>query len=70
VFIDGGNQEVLGAPNFSIQLNRVYFNTFNFSTRVQGVRIPSPIEFFSVTYSVFRDGEICYDTSIFPLRVS
>lgn len=68
VFVDGGNQEVLGAPNFSIQLNRVYFNTFNSATRVQRVRIPSPIEFFSVTYSVFRDGEICYDTSIFPIR--
>ena len=68
VFVDGGNQEVLGAPNFSIQLNRVYFNTFDSATRVQRVRIPSPIEFFSVTYSVFRDGEICYDTSIFPIR--
>ena len=28
VFIDGGNQELLGGPNFSIQLNRVYFNIF------------------------------------------
>ena len=26
VFIDGGNQELIGAPNFSIQLNRIYFN--------------------------------------------
>ena len=23
-FVDGGNQEIIGAPNFSLQLNRVY----------------------------------------------
>ena len=24
VFVDGGNQEIIGAPNFSVQLNRIY----------------------------------------------
>jgi len=28
-FVDGGNQEILGAPNFSVQLNRVYFSVWN-----------------------------------------
>ena len=32
-FIDGGNQEVLGAPNFSVQLNRVYFGIWSGNKR-------------------------------------
>lgn len=70
VFVDGGNQEVLGAPNFSIQINRVYFNVFKGLKRVfkKSNSIPNRVEFFSATHSRFRDSEIYYDTIIFPLR--
>jgi len=68
IFVDGGNQEILGAPNFSIQLNRVYFNVFKSNKRVKEIGIPCRVEFFSATYSIFRDNEIFYDTSIFPVR--
>ncbi|MCP8310330.1 MAG: DNA double-strand break repair nuclease NurA [Candidatus Methylarchaceae archaeon HK02M1] len=67
-FIDGGNQEVLGAPNFSVQINRVCFNIFKGKERIREVKIPKRIEFFSTTYSTFREGEIFYDTMIFPLH--
>lgn len=66
-FIDGGNQEVVGAPNFSIQINRVFFNIFRDKVRVLEREIPRRIEFFSVTFSRFRHDEIFYDTSIFPV---
>ncbi|MHA1579683.1 MAG: DNA double-strand break repair nuclease NurA [Candidatus Freyarchaeota archaeon] len=66
-FVDGGNQEVVGAPNFSVQINRVFFNVFRDKKRVLDRRIPRRIEFFSVTFSRFRHNEIFYDTSIFPL---
>jgi len=35
MFVDGGNQEILGAPNFSIQFNRVYFNIFEAQQRMK-----------------------------------
>ncbi|MHA1289555.1 MAG: hypothetical protein ACTSPB_19385 [Candidatus Thorarchaeota archaeon] len=66
-FVDGGNQEILGAPNFSIQFNRVYFSIFVAQHRVLGNSIPNPVEFLSSTHSIFKNGEIFYDTSIFPL---
>jgi hypothetical protein len=66
-FIDGGNQEVVGAPNFSVQINRVFFNIFQDKKRVLERGIPRRIEFFSVTFSRFRQDEIFYDTSIFPV---
>ncbi|MBC7091608.1 MAG: DNA double-strand break repair nuclease NurA, partial [Nitrososphaeria archaeon] len=69
-FVDGGNQEVLGAANFSIQINRVYFNIFDGEKRILKGSLPNRVEFFSVTYSSFRNGEIFYDTSLFALRDS
>lgn len=65
-FVDGGNQELIGAPNFSVQLNRVYFNIFEGRRLVSPKSIPNRIEFFSVTSAKFRNGEIHYDTTLFP----
>ena len=67
-FVDGGNQEILGAPNFSIQFNRVYFNIFKKNNRILPKSMPSKIEFFSITTSEFRNNEIYYNTKILPLR--
>jgi len=66
VFIDGGNQELLGAPNFSIQLNRVYFNMFKGISRIVTSKLPQRLEFLSVTVSDWRNSEIYYDTLVFP----
>ncbi|MGC1928147.1 MAG: hypothetical protein WA667_04180 [Candidatus Nitrosopolaris sp.] len=68
VFIDGGNQELIGAPNFSIQLNRIYFNIFNGQKRIIQKKLPYKIEFFSATFSTLRNKKIDYDTIIFPLK--
>jgi len=66
-FIDGGNQEVFGAPNFSVQLNRVYFGLWSGNRRIPERSIPKRIEFFAETFSSFERGEIQYNTSLFPL---
>jgi hypothetical protein len=66
-FVDGGNHEVLGAPSFSVQINRVYYNIFEGQKRILGNSLPSRMEFFSVTHSVFRDNDIFYDTLLFPV---
>ena len=68
-FVDGGNQEILGAPNFSAQINRIYFNIFKGRDRIPPKSLPSRIEFYSATTSDFRDGGIFYDTRVFPLKV-
>lgn len=63
-FVDGGNQEILGAPNFSVQLNRIYSSAWNGRQRAPwNLR---RVEFFSSTYSCFRDGGIHYETSVIP----
>jgi len=67
-FIDVGNQELIGAPNFSVQINRAYFNIFKGNKRVLPNLVPNKIEFFSVTFSRFKNGEIYYDTFILPIR--
>ena len=42
-FVDGGNQEILGAPNFSVQLNRVYFGMWSGNKRIPERSIPKRI---------------------------
>lgn len=65
-FLDGGNQELIGAPNFSVQLNRAYFNMFARARMMQPKSLPNKIEFISVTHTDFGKGGICYHTSVFP----
>lgn len=67
-FVDGGNLEILGAPNFSVQVNRVYYNVFDGKVRLHPKTLPPRVEFFSVTFASFKGGEIYYDTSLFPVR--
>jgi len=67
-FIDGGNQELIGAPNFSVQLNRAYFNMFARTKMIQPRSLPNKIEFISVTHADFRKGQIYYHTSMFPVN--
>jgi len=65
-FLDGGNQELMGAPNFSVQLNRAYFNIFASGKMTQPKSMPSKIEFISVTHAEFGEEGIRYRTSVFP----
>lgn len=67
-YIDGGNRELLGAPNFSIQLNRVYFNVFRGSRRLSGRHLPQRIEFLSTTFTEFKADEIYFSTLLHPVH--
>lgn len=66
-FIDGGNSEILGAPDFSIQINRIYFNIFLNNEKMIDTFYPIKIEFFSVTYAKAQNEDIFYHTSLYPL---
>jgi len=67
-FVDGGNQEMIGAPNFSVQMNRIYFNIFKGQERVLPKSLPRKVEFYSATTASYRNDGIFYDTSVFPLK--
>src|SRR5574339_619134 len=46
-FVDGGSGVLLKAPNYSIQLNRVYFSIFAGKNRLIPQKTRNRIEFFS-----------------------
>lgn len=64
-FIDGGNLELIGAPNFSVQLNRIYACIWKDNARQNVLRVPQ-VEFFSAIYSVMKEDEIVFNTIIVP----
>ncbi len=66
-FVDGGNQPLVEAPNFRVEVNRVYFNVFAGRKRIQPGSLPERVEFFSVTVAKFRKEQIFYDTTVFPV---
>jgi hypothetical protein len=63
-FVDGGNQALVEASNFSIQLNRIYFNMFAGRRSILPSSLPQRMEFFSVTSASFRSDQIFFDTSL------
>ncbi len=65
--VDGGNFQILGAPNFSVQLNRVYFNLFLGRDRILHSVLQQRVQFLSTTFATFRSGEVFYDTNLVPL---
>ena len=67
-FVDGGNHEILHAPNFSVQINRIYHNIFREGLRRTLGDLPIRIEFFSATYSDFHSDQLFFKTLTFPIR--
>ena len=68
-FVDGGNQELLPSPTYSVQLNRVYFSIFKNNKRFPiKSEIPQRMEFLSYTSSKLKDGDIIFQTKIRPVK--
>lgn len=61
--IDGGNQEIYPAPEYSIQLNRIYFNIYK-DKRPFPLKssIPQRIEFLSLTTLNRENRNTCFET--------
>lgn len=66
-FVDGGNLEILRAPNFSVQLVRVYYNIFEGRKRIVPSRVPIRIDFFVTALARFMDGKVYYSGLLLPL---
>ncbi|PKL73725.1 MAG: hypothetical protein CVV29_02030 [Methanobacteriales archaeon HGW-Methanobacteriales-2] len=68
-FIDGGNQRILGTAEYSIQVNRVYFNMFDENNRVfPRSDMPTRIEFFSLTSKKTKGSKLFYETFLVPVK--
>jgi len=64
-FVDGGNLELIGAPNFSVQLNRLCASVWKNNSRCTTLKLPR-LEFFSAIFSTMKDGKISYQTIVVP----
>ena len=70
-YVDGGNLEILRAPNLSVSLVRTYYNIFDRNgTRVRPKTVPERMEFFVVAYSRMHDGDLMYSALLVPLADS
>lgn len=67
-FVDGGNLEILRAPNFSVSLVRVYFNIFDGKNeRVAPTTVPPRMEFFVTAFASMVDGKMYYSGILHPM---
>ena len=71
-YVDGGNVELLGAPNYSIQLNRTYFSIFRGRERFIPKTLQPRNEFLSYVVSkiINSNGKrnLIYETKLFPFH--
>lgn len=63
-FVDGGNQEIISAPNFSVQFVRVYANFFKGKKRVLK---PLRSEFLSACFTEGSEKKILFNATIIPV---
>jgi len=61
VFIDGGNTEIIAAPNFSLHFVRIYYTIYQFNKRIKN----SKVEFYSLSTSSRENSEIIFKTKLF-----
>jgi hypothetical protein len=66
-FIDGGNLEILNAPNFSVHVSRIYFSIFSANKKLMPKSVPSKIEFYTVCFTKVNNGRVVYEVSLIPV---
>ena len=62
-FIDGGNTEILKAPNFSLQLIRIYYTIYKENKRISSKKQ----EFYILINAINQENNIIYKTKFFGL---
>ncbi len=66
-FVDGGNREILHAPDLSVQLVRVGCSVFRGGERLLLRRMPSRYDFLSVARAIREGEELVFDAELLPL---
>lgn len=68
-FVDGGSAELVSSPDFSLGFVRTYFCIFDGNRKLNpGTQFIS--DFYVAAYSFVKNGEIFYETKLFPLDES
>jgi hypothetical protein len=67
-FVDGGNVQIAKAPNFVVELTRLYFCIFRSRNRITPKSLPQRIEFFTICYAKAEADKITYETEFIPVR--
>lgn len=71
-FVDGGSGTLMKAPNYAIQINRIYFSIFHGTKRIVPNKSRTRLEFFSYVYSTIKNikskKEIFFDVNVWPLN--
>ena len=65
-FVDGGNAEIIGSANFSLNLIRVAYVIYSNNKKITAKKL----EFFAYIHAVNEKNEICYKTSFYGLKNS
>ncbi len=65
-FIDGGNAEILKAPNFSLHFIRVFASVYQGRNKLAMKKY----EFYALIHSAAEGNEIVYKTNLFPVKES
>lgn len=63
-FIDGGNTEILKAPNFSLQLIRIYYSIYENNKKISSKKK----EFYILINAINQENNIIYQTEFFGLN--
>ncbi len=63
-FIDGGQAEIISAGNFCLSFIRIFAQIFNKNKKLNSVKN----EFYLFTKAKYADGDIYYESKLFPLK--
>jgi len=66
-YLDGGNVAIARAPNFIVELTRLYYCKFHEKEKLHG-DLPHRIEFYTVCCSSAEKEQIIYQTEFIPVR--
>jgi hypothetical protein len=66
-YLDGGNTAIARAPNFIVELTRLYYCIFRGKKKLLGT-LPHRIEFYTVCCAASEQGEIVYQTEFIPVQ--
>jgi hypothetical protein len=67
-YVDGGNAQIVCAPNFIVELARLHFCRFKGRERIRLTSLPQSIVFYTVCCATSEQGKIKYETEFVPVK--
>jgi hypothetical protein len=67
-YVDGGNAQIVYAPNFVVELARLHFCRFKGRERIRSNAIPQSIEYYTICCATAEGNRIKYETEFVPVK--